>query len=118
MDWFSRNEFPRLSLFDAFSRTLNGNENIHFAGNHHFSDRRLQFDDGKGLGLDDGLPVDNLPVNMAFTFVLEKITHSEKKVNVNLIRIYFPSECLCPVIFALKIHISFGKMFFFAYVET
>uniref|UniRef100_A0A915PTA9 mannosyl-oligosaccharide 1,3-1,6-alpha-mannosidase n=1 Tax=Setaria digitata TaxID=48799 RepID=A0A915PTA9_9BILA len=37
-------------------------------------DRRLSFDDGKGLGYaDDGLPVDNLPVNMEFTFVLESI---------------------------------------------
>ncbi|VDM98701.1 unnamed protein product [Onchocerca ochengi] len=43
-------------------------------------DRRLSVDDGKGLGYDDdGLPVDNLPVNMAFTFVLEKLLQVDDK---------------------------------------
>uniref|UniRef100_A0A8R1XRC9 Alpha-mannosidase n=1 Tax=Onchocerca volvulus TaxID=6282 RepID=A0A8R1XRC9_ONCVO len=43
-------------------------------------DRRLSADDGKGLGYDDdGLPVDNLPVNMAFTFVLEKLLQVDDK---------------------------------------
>uniref|UniRef100_A0A0R3S2J7 Glyco_hydro_38C domain-containing protein n=1 Tax=Elaeophora elaphi TaxID=1147741 RepID=A0A0R3S2J7_9BILA len=37
-------------------------------------DRRLSADDGKGLGFSaDGIPEDNLPVNMAFTFVLERM---------------------------------------------
>uniref|UniRef100_A0A1I8EJE9 Alpha-mannosidase n=1 Tax=Wuchereria bancrofti TaxID=6293 RepID=A0A1I8EJE9_WUCBA len=43
-------------------------------------DRRLSTDDGKGLGFnDDGLPVDNLPVNMAFTFVIEQMTAADNK---------------------------------------
>ncbi|KAK6113041.1 Glycosyl hydrolases 38 N-terminal domain family protein [Brugia pahangi] len=43
-------------------------------------DRRLSTDDGKGLGFnDDGLPVDNLPVNMAFTFVIEQMTVADNK---------------------------------------
>uniref|UniRef100_A0A183CVL2 Glyco_hydro_38C domain-containing protein n=1 Tax=Gongylonema pulchrum TaxID=637853 RepID=A0A183CVL2_9BILA len=40
-------------------------------------DRRLKYDDGKGLGSD--IPVDNLPVNMAFTFVLEEIVPEESE---------------------------------------
>ncbi|VBB31477.1 unnamed protein product [Acanthocheilonema viteae] len=37
-------------------------------------DRRLSTDDGKGLGPGhDSLPVDNLPVNMAFIFVMERM---------------------------------------------
>lgn len=43
-------------------------------------------DDGKGLGSDDdSLLTDNLPVNMAFTFVIEEMIPVKDKVNTTIL---------------------------------
>ncbi|VDN04078.1 unnamed protein product [Thelazia callipaeda] len=50
-------------------------------------DRHLVEDDGKGLGFaDDGIPTDNLPVNMEFTFVLEELSPNKKQVCITELR--------------------------------
>ncbi|CAG9533677.1 unnamed protein product [Cercopithifilaria johnstoni] len=61
-------------------------------------DRRLSTDDRKGLGLDnDGLPMDNLPVNMAFTFVIERmvpVKHKRQRFAYNTLNAHLALQSL------------------------
>ncbi|EFO22413.2 hypothetical protein LOAG_06074 [Loa loa] len=64
----------RSKRLSVFSNIPHGVRTFNKSNFEIMLDRRLSVDDGKGLGFnEDGLPVDNLPVNMAFTFVTEKM---------------------------------------------